>query len=72
MSPDRAKITNGFVHNSGAKPSGQSVGGINQIGRRDANSNLVGIGVVHENLADGSARASNGDCRLVGGAGCKS
>ena len=49
---------------------GYSVGGINQIGRRDANSNFVVIrSVIHKKIADGSACAANADCRRVGDAG---
>lgn len=61
-----AKITDGFVHDSGAKPSKKIVGGKNQVWRCVANSNLIETrGVVHKNTADGSARVANGDCRSI-------
>ena len=60
------KIADWFIQNARAKPTGCVISGINQIGRSVANANLVGIGVVHKKTADGSARASDGDCRRVG------
>ena len=63
----RFKIADGFVQNTGAKPAGCLPVGKNQIRRRDSNSNLIKLRVVHKKFADRSARVANGDCRIVGG-----
>ena len=65
---NKISVADGVVHNAGAKPSKYIVGGISQIGARcAANANLVKIGVVHKNTADGFASASGGHGRRVGG-----